>query len=214
MDLTQEVLLKLIVAVLVGAIIGVEREWHNKTAGLRTISLITVGSTLFTILSLQSCDGRPACDNTRIMANIPTGIGFLGAGVILLSGGRIRGLTTASSIWVAAAVGVAVGLGEYEMALFVAGLVVIVLWLFAYVARFVEARARETLTYEITYTPPRAFERIEQLFKKHRLYIRERKRFKRQRVFVGQWQVDGSLAQHEQFVKEVFTDKAVLELRY
>ena len=207
MFLTQENLIKLLVAALVGGIIGVEREWHNKSAGLRTISLMTIGSTLFTILSTLSGDNR-------IVANIVVGVGFLGAGVILFSGGRIRGLTTASSVWVAAALGMAIGFGQYALALFVTALVLVILWLLAFVARYVESHAHETLSYEITSTRLRAFERLEKLFEKNNLYIRERKRFKRGGGFVGQWQVDGSLPQHQKFAAEALKDKEVTKLNY
>lgn len=207
MIFSQQDLIKLVAAIFVGAIIGIEREWHNKSAGLRTISLITVGSTLFTILSNQTGDNR-------ISANIVSGIGFLGAGVIILSGGRVRGLTTASSVWVAAAVGMAIGFGEFEIALAVAGMVVVVLWLFSYVARFVEANARETLTYEITCKQLKKVEGIEDIFRNQRLFIRERKIFKRGKMFVGQWQVDGNAPQHQRFVLDALKDKAVIDLHY
>src|SRR5687767_7646532 len=144
MFVSQEDLFKLFAAVLIGAIIGIEREFHNKAAGLRTITLICLGSTLFTLISLHAGD-------TRIVANIVSGVGFLGAGAILFSHGRIRGLTTASSIWVAAAAGLAIGFGEYELAAIVAVMAVVILGLFSFVARIVEANARETVTYEISY---------------------------------------------------------------
>jgi putative Mg2+ transporter-C (MgtC) family protein len=207
MLLTQESVLRLLIAVVVGGIIGVEREWHNKSAGLRTISLLTIGSTLFTLLSTQSGDNR-------ISANIVVGVGFLGAGVILFSGGRLRGLTTAASMWVAAAAGMAIGVGEYQLALFVAVMVVVVLWLFGFVARYVEAHARETVTYEISYTRPGQFDRLEKLFVKHRLYVRARKRMKRDAHLVGQWQADGSLPRHQKFVAEALKDKQITKINY
>ena len=92
---TQEDLLKLLFAVLIGGLIGIEREMHAKAAGLRTITLITVGAALFTIISLDFKDDR-------VIANIVTGVGFLGAGSIMFMEGRLTGLTTASTIWVAA----------------------------------------------------------------------------------------------------------------
>jgi putative Mg2+ transporter-C (MgtC) family protein len=104
-----------------------EREIHSKAAGLRTITLITVGATLFTILSVKF--GDPA--TSRVAANIITGIGFLGAGVILFAEGKLKGLTTASSIWVAAALGMAVGIGEYGLAMATSIIVIIVLAFFA-----------------------------------------------------------------------------------
>ncbi|MEJ5224319.1 MAG: MgtC/SapB family protein, partial [Anaerolineales bacterium] len=110
MTLSDYELIQLIVSVLIGGLIGFEREMHAKAAGLRTMTLITLGATLFTMLS-----ARMGGDAGRVAANIVTGVGFLGAGAILFSEGRIRGLTTASSIWVAAALGMAVGLGEFAL---------------------------------------------------------------------------------------------------
>ena len=112
---TRDILLKLLVSLLIGAIIGGEREYRNKSAGLRTIILICLGSTLFTILSAKIGDETGA---SRVAANIVTGIGFLGAGAIMRSGLTISGLTTASTIWVAAALGMAVGAGEFGIAFY------------------------------------------------------------------------------------------------
>src|SRR5450759_671265 len=84
---SQEDLFKLLLAVVIGGLIGLEREMHAKAAGLRTITLITFGATLFTMLSLGFKDDR-------VIANIVTGVGFLGAGSILFSEGRVKGLTT------------------------------------------------------------------------------------------------------------------------
>ena len=90
-----ENLIKLGMSVLIGGTIGAEREFQDKAAGFRTIILITVGSTLFTIFSLSM---DPGFTRTRIAANIVTGIGFLGAGAIIREGGRIAGMTTAATI--------------------------------------------------------------------------------------------------------------------
>src|SRR5688500_13497063 len=116
-------LLKLGLALLIGTIIGAEREYKNKSAGLRTLILICVGSTLFTMLSAAL-----GADNEtgRIASNIVTGIGFLGAGAIMREGLTVSGLTTASSIWVTAALGRAVGAGEYYMAILAAVIVLAV----------------------------------------------------------------------------------------
>ena len=90
-----------------GALLGVEREYHSKPAGFRTMILICVGSTLFSILSTFSTTPD------RIASNIVTGVGFLGAGVVFKEGLNIRGITSAAIIWVTAAVGMAIGLGYY-----------------------------------------------------------------------------------------------------
>jgi putative Mg2+ transporter-C (MgtC) family protein len=127
------VLGKLLLAALLGGAIGIEREIAGKSAGLRTNILICVGAALFTQLSVDIArigftpDGRPYGDTTRIAAQIVSGIGFLGAGAILHGGGAIVGLTTAATIWVVAAIGVAVGAGAYVDALGATAIIMVVL---------------------------------------------------------------------------------------
>lgn len=110
-----ELTIRLLLAALLGGIIGAEREWRNKEAGLRTNILITIGSALFTLMSIELTDGRTG-DTSRVAAQIVTGIGFLGAGAIMRTDAGIQGLTTAATIWVNAAIGIAVGGGEYHLA--------------------------------------------------------------------------------------------------
>jgi putative Mg2+ transporter-C (MgtC) family protein len=105
---------RLILAALLGAALGLEREYHGKTAGLRTNTLITVGSALFTLISVRLSGN--ATDMTRIAAQIVTGVGFLGGGAILRSRQSVHGLTTAATIWVDAAVGMAAAAGEFGLA--------------------------------------------------------------------------------------------------
>ncbi len=109
---------RLLVAILAGALIGFEREFRQKAAGLKTITLITLGACLFMILSLivglsKDLNGVVSyvSDPGRIAAQIVSGIGFIGAGTILMSQDKIRGLTTAATIWVAAGIGMIIGLG-------------------------------------------------------------------------------------------------------
>ncbi|MGZ5135759.1 MAG: MgtC/SapB family protein, partial [Flavitalea sp.] len=105
----ENIVLKITIAFFLGGIIGIEREYLNKAAGLRTLILICIGSCLFTIFSiLIGVDSRD-----RIASNIVTGIGFLGAGVIFKEDNRVKGLTTAASIWVTAAIGMGIGSGYY-----------------------------------------------------------------------------------------------------
>src|SRR5215510_1904929 len=110
MELSQIDLTKILLSLLIGSIIGAEREFRSKSAGFRTIILITLGSTLFTILSRYIGAGTAP---ERIASNIVVGVGFLGAGVIFKTDRRINGLTTASTIWIAAALGMAIGSGYY-----------------------------------------------------------------------------------------------------
>ena len=113
-----EVLLRLFVAALLGAAIGFERELREREAGLRTHLLVCVGSALFTLVSAYGfSDWGIRVDPTRIAAQIVTGIGFLGAGAIIRQGLSVRGLTTAATLWLVAAIGMAVGAGYWEGAL-------------------------------------------------------------------------------------------------
>ncbi len=122
-----EILVKIVLAFFLGIIIGIEREFAGKEAGPRTYSMVTVGVTLFTILSL---DSRFAGENARIIAQIITGIGFLGAGLIIFHGSKVHGLATAASIWIMAAIGIAVGMGYYAVAVFSTSIALFVLYVF------------------------------------------------------------------------------------
>lgn len=106
---------KALIALAVGAVLGLERELKDKAAGLKTISLITLGSALFAIISFNV--GQPNNEATRIASYIVSGIGFLGAGVIFKDGVNVSGLTTASVIWVSSAIGMAIGFGQVYLAL-------------------------------------------------------------------------------------------------
>lgn len=119
---------ELILAAVLGMIIGFERWQKGKAAGMRTFALVSLGSALFTILSTEGFKNLGVdFDPSRIAANIVVGVGFLGAGMIFLSGGEVRGLTTAAGLWVAASLGMAVGLGFYGLALSATALVFIIL---------------------------------------------------------------------------------------
>jgi putative Mg2+ transporter-C (MgtC) family protein len=103
-----------VVALVLGAAIGLERTRQQHSAGFRTMAMVSVGSCLFTLLGDVLLG--PNTDRTRIAAQVVTGIGFLGAGTILREGGGVRGLTTAATIWVVAAIGMAAGFGLYVLA--------------------------------------------------------------------------------------------------
>lgn len=126
-------LVSIIISIICGGIIGFEREFRNKSTGFRTIVLICLGSTLFTIVSRYG-DGS----DDRISANIITGIGFIGAGVIFKDKLSVLGLTTAAVIWTTAAIGMAVGIGYYGIALIFTVLTFIVLSLVTRVERLIE----------------------------------------------------------------------------
>jgi putative Mg2+ transporter-C (MgtC) family protein len=122
-----DVVLRLLLAAALGAGIGYQRERANKPAGLRTHILICLGSALFTVVSMFGFNGN--VDPSRVAAGIVTGIGFIGAGVILrgVRGDHVVGITTAASVWVTAAIGLAAGVGMYLVAFIVAVITVLVL---------------------------------------------------------------------------------------
>jgi len=102
---------KVLVSTLCGFIIGIEREFKQKVAGIRTNILICVGCTILTALSFYLSEGNPNIDPTRIIGQIITGIGFLGAGVIMKTEDKIVGVTTAAFIWIVSAIGIMIGTG-------------------------------------------------------------------------------------------------------
>jgi putative Mg2+ transporter-C (MgtC) family protein len=125
-----EIAIRLVIAAALSGLVGLEREWRERTAGLRTHMLVGVGSALFTLVSaygfndfLVGGSNVVRADPSRIAAQIVTGIGFLGAGAILRQGLNVRGLTTAAGLWVVAAIGMAVGAGYYGGALIGTGVV-------------------------------------------------------------------------------------------
>src|ERR1051326_1738666 len=125
--------IKLIIAAVLGGIIRIEREMRDKPAGLRTNILICVGSTLF--MSISNAFG-----DTRIGAQIVTGIGFLGAGSVLHAHGFVVGLTTAATIWVVAGIGMALGSGMYMVAVFAAAMSLVTLYFLSFVEDKIQGR--------------------------------------------------------------------------
>lgn len=135
MELFSDEITQLLLAMLIGGMIGIEREYSSKAAGFRTMILICIGSTLFTIISKKL---GAVGNEDRVAANIITGIGFIGAGVVFKDGFNVTGLTTAASIWVTAALGMAIGSGDYQLAAEGAVLAIIVLFLFAYIQNTID----------------------------------------------------------------------------
>jgi len=120
--MTEEYILRLLVATLLGAVIGLDREFRTKAAGFRTHVLVALGSALFMIISVHGFDDLPKdqmtlrMDPARIAAQVVTGIGFIGAGTIIFQKNVVKGLTTAAGLWVTAAIGLACGVGMYVLA--------------------------------------------------------------------------------------------------
>ena len=135
---TAELVRRLLLAAAFGSLIGLEREVHRKSAGLRTNTLIALGAAVFTITGIAMAPA--GTDPTRIAAQIVTGIGFLGAGVIMRTDGGVHGLTTAATVWVNAAVGVAAGAGDYRLATTASAITLVVLLILGPIERGLERR--------------------------------------------------------------------------
>ena len=126
---TYRMLFQILFAAFLGLVMGFERRRSGKAAGLRTYALVAMGAALFTILSVSGfSEFKGISDPTRVASQVVVGIGFLGAGLIFVKGGSVVGLTTAAGLWAAAAIGMAVGLQMYAIAIFTALLSLIILW--------------------------------------------------------------------------------------
>ena len=143
---TSEMVIRLILAALLGGVLGLEREWRRKPAGLRTHMMVSLGAATFSLIALDLYawvapgeGGRASVDPIRIVDAVATGIGFLGAGCIIQSRGSVRGLTTAGSLWLAGAIGLSTGGGLYPVA---ATAIVIAVVILAVIGRL-EARLQD-----------------------------------------------------------------------
>jgi len=138
----HELFLRLAIAALLGAAIGVERDIRRRPAGIRTSAFVCMGSALFTILSFELARRYGDTSSTRIASNLVQGIGFLGAGAILREAGGLVGLTTAATIFAEAAIGMAIGGGFYAVAGFATGLVLFGLVVLGWLARWANLKPR------------------------------------------------------------------------
>jgi putative Mg2+ transporter-C (MgtC) family protein len=211
MYLSGEDLLKILLSILAGGAIGLEREFRDKAAGFRTLIFICLGATLFTIFSIRiGADSDPG----RIAAALVSGIGFLGAGVILRHGGRVIGLTTAATIWFISALGMGFGAGEYALSLIMTGIGLIVLWVFPALEHWID-NIREEREYELVFPyRPEKTASLEALFHEHHLRITERKQHKTGKRMTCTWKVIGPPAHHERVLQLLLTDKTIESLRY
>jgi putative Mg2+ transporter-C (MgtC) family protein len=211
MELAQEDILKLLVSIVVGGLIGAEREFRDRAAGFRTIILICVGATLFTIFSLK-LGGLE--DPVRVAANIVTGVGFLGAGVLMRDGGRVTGLTTAATIWLSASLGMGIAAADYGLTMVATIAVLAVLWLFPAIEHRIET-AREARSYELTFKINYdKFKQIEEQFGKHGLRVRSHKQIKKGEDMIAIWDVIGSPVNHDKVVEKMFADADIKEFRF
>ena len=156
-----------------GAVVGLERERRYKPAGLRTLILICLGSTIFTLVSLLLASTRPSADPARLAAQIIPGIGFLGAGAIIRARGTVVGLTTGATIWAVAAVGVTIGAGYVAAGLVFTTMIVIVLTTAQRLEFLINGRCLHRAT-TVTFRPDhgKTWPRLQTILDNHRIPLR------------------------------------------
>ena len=202
----ETLLLRIVLAVVIGGIIGAEREYRNKSAGFRTMILITLGACLFTLFS--EFIGSPN-NADRIASNILTGIGFIGAGVIFKSDDRVKGLTTAATIWLSAALGMGIGSGYYAASFVGTISAMIVLVIFTVLEGWID-RKNQIRNYKIVcdYHPDQ-LKIYERLINHNHLQYNRGKQCRTGNEIIGNWTVRGSEKNHDKFIGIILNDKAV-----
>ncbi len=204
-------LIKLVSSAFVGALIGGEREYHSKSAGLRTFTLICLGSTIFTILSEKI--GNPTSPD-RISANIVTGVGFIGAGIIFKVDDRVKGLTTAAIIWITAALGMAIGDGHILLSFLGAIFVFIILQFFFYLETAIH-KYGETRNYRIVIKhSPEAYRRLESAFTHVKMQSKKGKQRIDKEVLESYWTVRGKKSKHEKLAKLLLAQPDIITLEF
>jgi len=209
MLLTGEIFWRLVLAVIVGGLLGAEREYRSKSAGFRTLTLICLGATIFTILSqLIGADHAPE----RIASNVVVGIGFVGAGVIFKgepSHSKVNGITTAAMIWVTAGLGMGIGAG-YKLISFAACLLVlVVIIVFSMLEGWID-RMNQIRNYRIVCTfENETLHRYEDLFKTHHLKFRRSRQSKSSaNIITGEWVVQGTEQNPRHCIHEILRDSS------
>ncbi|RIV18294.1 MgtC/SapB family protein [Fibrisoma montanum] len=209
MDFAEEDIIRLVAALLMGGLIGAEREYTGKAAGFRTTIMICVGSTLFTLAS-----GRIGGSGDRIAANIVNGIGFLGAGIIYREANRVKGLTTAATVWAVSALGMCLGGGQYDIALM--GFVVIMgaLLLLTGLSHRI-GKVNQSREYKIvTQFRNKTLIQYEKFFEECGLSPTRRQQQRIGTEIIGHWHVEGSEKNHEKCIKRLLNDPDVKEFTF
>ena len=206
----SEMLLRVVVAFVIGGAIGLEREFLNKSAGFRTMIMICMGSCLYTMFSIFLSNATP----DRIASNIVTGIGFLGAGVIFKDDNRVKGLTTASAIWVTAALGMGIGGGYYYITIIAAVLAIIALLVLTKMESLID-KVNENRTYKIVWHyKVESMGKYEEMLRNHKLKFKRTRQNKSGPQIMGIWVVDGRKKNHDAFIKEILHDDSVIEFEF
>jgi len=205
----QNELLLIFISVILGILIGTEREYRNKSAGLRTFILICFGTCLFTILSMKIGMDDP----DRIAANIITGIGFLGAGVIFKGDNKIDGITTATTIWATASIGMAVGSGYVYLAVLGTLLVLLILSSLTSFERLID-REHKIREYRITVANHHDMDYCKHLFERHHLKSIISKQQYSEGTLTTSWIITGKGARHESLMRSLMEDEKIIGYQF
>lgn len=212
-----EDIIKLVLAILLGTLIGLERELKGKPAGLRTNILIILGSTLVMMISYHVArgpNGQLLFDPGRIAAQVVTGIGFIGAGSILQTRGTVVGLTTAATIWVVATIGLVIGCGHYFLAIAATGFILICLVVLGRAETWLLGK-RKFIIYEINSDPKEAIiEEMQDLIRRLNLHVEETKLIKEADHYKIHYSVGGAKSQHQKFVRKVLGISGIREVSH
>ncbi len=209
-QLDEEFAWRLLISFCIGTAIGLEREYRSKAAGLRTMIMICLGSTLFTELSMIISPSSP----DRIASTIVTGIGFLGAGVIFKDGLSVTGLTTATTIWISAALGMAVGAGQYFMAVVGLLCVLVVLAVFEKLQYLIE-RIHQSRNYKITFDHEAIDENhLKEVSKELKLSFRKKREMKSHHHTIIIYEISGKERKLDAFNHYLRSDQKVKEFEY
>ena len=214
-QLPLDLLGRLALAVLLGGIVGVERELSGKPAGLRTNILICLGSALLMDLSITIgiVDGERVGDPARIAAQVVSGIGFLGAGTIMQARGEVVGLTTAATIWVVAAIGLAVGADHRAEAIAAALLVTLVLTALSWLERWMLS-FRRVVSGTIQMRRDARFEEISPIFRQSRIGIQSKKVTEEAEGLVYRLQLVGPSRQYDRLAEELMHRPEVISVEF
>ncbi len=201
---------KFLLAILLCGLIGAEREYRSKSAGLKTMIMIGLGSALFTVLSIKI----GAVSHDRIASNIVTGIGFLGAGVIFKEENRVKGLTTACVIWIVAAIGMAVGSGYFIQAIGVTVVVMVSLLVFPFVENIAERRFTKRSYRIVKKYQNMDMDNYDTMFRQYKLKATRGKHQLAGGIITGSWDAIGSPQKHHEFVEMMLRDESILEFDF
>lgn len=206
-----EILIRFLLALLWGGVVGAEREYRGKSAGFRTVIMISIGACFFTMMSIRI--GNPG-NMDRIASNVVTGIGFLGAGVIFRGENRVNGITTAATIWAVAAVGMGIGAGYYFASACASVLILIVLAILPFCEQLID-RLNQSKDYSVDCVfSDEGILQFEQLMEQHHLKYKLAKLVKKGDTISVCWFVQGSAKNHYQFIAAVLKDNSILRFEY